>query len=947
MAIPGQEQINISDTENQSSNSDSLFDAFHKIQNNFSTLFSAASPYNTFAAGSGISARADAPNSTITFTNTGVTSLIAGTGVTLANANGAFTISASGGNGVGGGVTNVNVISSSLTVTGVPVISSGTIRIDIPTVPTGANFATGEYVAPTITVDRYGRITEIANSTGVGTVTSVSVLAGPGMAVYGGTVTDSGSITVTNEGVLSIKTGTGLISSNQDGTGDITIAIDPSYNPGVTSVGISSSSLVITGGPITSSGSINIELPEELSIGSSSNVTLNSLSAEQNVFVGNVLNVSGIASFSSNITAGNASLGNLVSANYISGNGTLLSTLMGANVFGQVSNSLIAGTVYTNAQPNITSVGTLTSLSVTGAVTAGSFNIDTIKDSSGTNTISLSSGDVSLVGNLTVGANTSGNISSGNATLGNLVTANYFSGIGTYLTSIPGANVTGFVPNSNVANFSYGVDAANIIGQVASSQMTGTVMTNAQPNITSVGTLSELTVNGNATINGITLLGANANVKIEGGAGGQVLTTDGAGNLTWSTVAGVGSGSFDGALVVAISNVANSTSTSSGALQVAGGAAVIGNIYAGGKINATNTTDANTSLGGAAAGALIVTGGAHVTKNLNVGNGIITGNILVNKLSVTTVEMYGNISWNANAAVRNSANVVDIFSNSTGSSQLNYANLNRAFTNSAGFGIEVKANTTATAKNFNFYSNGEANFPGGLTLSANSNITMSNSLSQIAGANLVSATYITGTLTTKVQPNITSVGTLVNTTIGAANSITGGNLVSANFFTGTLTTAAQPNITSVGRLSGLTVGNATANTVFGNSTITTTDITASNAFVVANTSGIIFNTQANNSRFTALQPPDNITTGQGLYAANGLPGGQDFMFWNLPNTWGKTQQFMTTDGSGVMKWSTVASSSAPSTASSVGTQGTIAFDTTHIYVCISANTWIRANAAGW
>jgi hypothetical protein len=42
----------------------------------------------------------------------------------------------------------------------------------------------------------------------------------------------------------------------------------------------------------------------------------------------------------------------------------------GANVSGQVGNALIAGTVYTNAQPNITSVGTLTSLSVTGNITS-------------------------------------------------------------------------------------------------------------------------------------------------------------------------------------------------------------------------------------------------------------------------------------------------------------------------------------------------------------------------------------------------------------------------------------------------------------------------------------------------------------------------------------------------------------------------------------------------
>ena len=37
----------------------------------------------------------------------------------------------------------------------------------------------------------------------------------------------------------------------------------------------------------------------------------------------------------------------------------------------QVQNSVVAGTVYTNAQPNITSVGTLNNLSVDGNITLG------------------------------------------------------------------------------------------------------------------------------------------------------------------------------------------------------------------------------------------------------------------------------------------------------------------------------------------------------------------------------------------------------------------------------------------------------------------------------------------------------------------------------------------------------------------------------------------------
>jgi hypothetical protein len=40
-----------------------------------------------------------------------------------------------------------------------------------------------------------------------------------------------------------------------------------------------------------------------------------------------------------------------------------------------------------------------------------------------------------------------------------------------------------------------------------------------------------------------------------------------------------------------------------------------------------------------------------------------------------------------------------------------------------------------------------------------------------------------------------------------------------------------------------------------------------------------------------------------------------------------------------------ASSSAPATATSPGMPGAIAYDATHVYICIAANTWVRAVTA--
>jgi hypothetical protein len=157
-----------------------------------------------------------------------------------------------------------------------------------------------------------------------------------------------------------------------------------------------------------------------------------------------------LGSYGSNtiVTTGNVSVGNII------GNGQALTGLTGANITGQVGNALVAGTVYTAAQTNITSVGTLTSLTVTGNIT---------------------------------GANLVGN----------------HYGNGSTLTSITGANVTGYVPNSNIANVAYSVAVANVsgIGNIATINLNSNASTVLYGNgvfaaISSGGSPANATVSG-------------------------------------------------------------------------------------------------------------------------------------------------------------------------------------------------------------------------------------------------------------------------------------------------------------------------------------------------------------------------------------------------------------------------------------------------------------------
>ena len=188
--------------------------------------------------------------------------------------------------------------------------------------------------------------------------------------------------------------------------------------------------------------------------------------------------------------------------------------LEGAGVdYPEATVALLAQTVSNAAQPNITSVGTLTNVAVSGNATVNGNitsngtaylgNISTTGDASITTLQVGASANLGAVGNVTITGGTAGQLLStnGNGVLSwasdatsygnsnvanylptftgnigaNVVTANLFSGNGTNLTNIAGANVSGFVPNANVANTAFSVAAANVsgLGNIATINLTG------------------------------------------------------------------------------------------------------------------------------------------------------------------------------------------------------------------------------------------------------------------------------------------------------------------------------------------------------------------------------------------------------------------------------------------------------------------------------------------
>ena len=231
---------------------------------------------------------------------------------------------------------------------------------------------------------------------------------------------------------------------------------------------------------------------------------------------------------------GNISVGNLSASGNISGNrlistvaiGTaplvVTSTTQVANLnVANAGHASTANTVTNAAQSNITSLGTLTSLGVNGALTAVTITANTgvisgngsgltalnaSNISTGTlaqarlanSSITVNGTSISLGSSATITANTTQTL-----TFGSYLTGTSFNG-GTANTIAVDATSTN-TGSKVVARDTNGSFSANIITATLSGAATtsGTVTTNAQPNITSVGTLSSVTVTGNTATGGI------------------------------------------------------------------------------------------------------------------------------------------------------------------------------------------------------------------------------------------------------------------------------------------------------------------------------------------------------------------------------------------------------------------------------------------------------------
>jgi len=561
-----------------------------------------------------------------------------------------------------------------------------------------------------------------------------------------------------------------------------------------------------------------------------------------------------LLNYTGNLYAGNvnATYG-IYSSHYLYSNGSVITPYTNSAVAAYLPSysGSLGGTLTTAAQTNITSLGTLTGLAV-----------------SGTANITNARGNFGGPFNGTIGATTPNTI------------------VATSVTTTNGGQLTGYHT---------GPIGANTANTGVFTTLTATSGYNGTTAGAHNGTVGATTPNTgsftNLTATGAVNLGDVSSIVIYGGENGQVLQTDGMGTLTWATVSGGGGGgggspgganaqvqfNDDGNFGGAAGFTFNKGSKK---LSVSGAVSANSFVsYYGGQITGyiTGPIGANSANTGAfttinATSTLDVLGTANFAGTLNaatvqastIGN---TGATLIGTLSTASQTNITAVGTLASLAVTGNVAAGNLIASTYGVYSANYYWANGvAFTSSSysnsNVGSYLPTDSTITSLHANIEAANSA------IASTNANIVAANSAIDTINANVAAANLVIATKTSYSNSNVDvylptyggniAIGNLTITGQANINGITAASVSAGTIgninttLYGTLSTATQPNITQVGTLSVLTV----------NGTLTATTIRGGLGGPFNGTVGAV---TPNTGSFTTVTTTGDVTVGGNLY----------------------------------------------------------------------------------
>ena len=269
---------------------------------------------------------------------------------------------------------------------------------------------------------------------------------------------------------------------------------------------------------------------------------------------------------------------------------------------------------------------------------------------------------------------------------------------------------------------------------------------------------------------------------------------------------------------VTIANTAVSTNAGTGALIVAGGVGVSGNLYVTGDIVGNIVVIGSTFVGNVTAGNLLTGGLVSATGNVTGSNlrtgGLVsaTGNVTGGNLLSTTLSLSGNIL----SAINTTANITTTANISVGNVLIN--------------GI---TNSTGNVTGGNLRTTGQMSASGNVTGGNVSTAGLITAVGNVTGGNLNTGAQViaTGNIT---GGNVISVALVQGAIVSATGNVIGGNVSSGAQIvaTGNITGG---NVLTAGLVS--VTGNITGGNVLGGANVNATLFTGTTISVAANISG--------------------------------------------------------------------------------------------------------------
>jgi hypothetical protein len=781
-------------------------------------------------------------------TLTGTLSTAAQTNITSVGTLGSLSVTGniSGGNvsGTRGAFTN---IAGTLETASQPNVTSvGTLgSLSVTGNVTGGNINSNASVTGT-TISATGNL--VGGNANITNAVNAATISTSGNATVGGNLIVQGNITYINIEDLQIEDPVIILGTGPNGA-PLTVNDNKDrgifmeyYTTGIGNAFIgwdnSSGNMIVASDAGLTNDVVSVETYGTLQAG---NLYVQSVVSTGNITGGNIIaNGRPLTSLNaSNIDTGTLAQARLANSTLTLGNTTLtlgattttvtgLSSVTSTTFVGALTGAATtAGTVTTAAQPNITSVGTLSSLTVTANVAGG--NLTTAGQVSATGNVTggnivtagnvnsnqgFFSGNVTVIGTFTstsnIVANTSGTF------FGNAVTGNsaIFAGVPTFTPL--GTNV--------VAQFSGNVNSYSQINfeNISNGNRASTDYIATADNGTDTTNYADFGINSSTFDDPVSYPGYGPNDSYVHNHGGNlILNPESAGKTIKMMVGGTATANV-------VANVSTTGVAVTGIVSATGNVSG-GNITTAGQVSATGNINTSGAFVGAGTG---LTGTA---SSLTVGTATTAGTVTTAaQPNITSVGTLSSLTVTANVAGGNltTAGQVVATGNVTG------GNLNVS-----GNIVDTGALTviTGSSGNINLAPNGTntliatttgANISGTLGVTGN-----------ITGGNL-SGTGITGTLLTAAQTNITSVGTLGSLTVTA--NISGGNL----------TTAGQ--VVAVGNISGGNIlGNGAGLT--GINTFSNVTVTGGNSAVADSIADTLTFTAGDGIAITIDSTTDTIT----------------------------------------------------------------------------------------